>query len=76
MSGPGCPNIDEVLLRIRSGWEVRKQRKKTFQSLQMSPRMASLRQGGVLGILRYKSFHRWFETEYLLPYQQRRHIQL
>ena len=30
---------------------VRKQRKKTIQSLQMSPRMASLRQGDVLVLL-------------------------
>ena len=37
-------------------WEqVRKQSKKTFQSLQMSPRMASLRQGDVLASLPYSS---------------------
>ena len=41
---PGC----QVLLWIRDGGEVRKQSKKTIQFLQISPRMASLRQGNML----------------------------
>ena len=34
-------------------WQVREQSKKTFQSLHISPRMASLRQGDVLVSLPY-----------------------
>ena len=44
MSGPGC----QVLYRSEMGGEGRKQSKKTIQSLQMSPGMASLRQENVL----------------------------
>ena len=36
--------------------EVRKQSKKTIQSLQVSPRMASFRQGGVLVSFPYSHF--------------------
>ena len=59
---------------IVEGWGVvvvvvRKQSKKTVQSLQMSPRMASLRQGDVWIWLPYKSFHGWYEMKYLFSYQ-------
>ena len=46
LSGPGC----QVLSWVRDGVgrKGKKQSKKTIQSLQMSPRMAGLRQGKVL----------------------------
>ena len=49
LPGPGCQDV----LWIRDEGEVRKQSKKTIQSLQMSPRMATLRQGNVLVSLPY-----------------------